>query len=305
VKIETIALPIVRLALTEDLGSGDVTTRALVSETARARARIETRAAGVLAGLDVARLAFHELDRDVIFRHKARDGARLAPGQVVGVIEGRARGILSTERVALNFLQHLSGIATLTARFVEALKGTGVKVRDTRKTLPGLRWLEKYAVLCGGGQNHRFGLFDMVLIKDNHLPAAGSIGGAVKRARQAGPGLQVQVEVRNPDEAEQAVAAGADQLLLDNMDPEMVRATLARLGVTKGAATAGAESGAPAGAASAATGRPWIEVSGGVTLENVRAMAIPGVDSVAIGAITHSAPALDLALVVETIEDLA
>ncbi len=296
-KIETIALPIVRLALTEDLGSGDVTTRALVSERARARARIESRAAGVLAGLDVARLAFHELDRDVIFRHKARDGARLAPGQVVGVIEGRARAILSTERVALNFLQHLSGIATLTATFVEALKGTGVKVRDTRKTLPGLRWLEKYAVLCGGGQNHRFGLFDLVLIKDNHLPAVGSIGGAVKRIRQGDHGLAVQVEVRNPDEAEQAVAAGADQLLLDNMDPEMVRATLARLGVTESAAAARAEGGAP--------GRPWIEVSGGVTLENVRALAIPGVDSVAIGAITHSAPALDLALVVETIEDLA
>jgi nicotinate-nucleotide pyrophosphorylase (carboxylating) len=295
VKLETIALPIVRLALAEDLGAGDVTTESLVSASARARARIEARAPGVLAGIDLARLAFRELDRELVFEQKVKDGARLKPGQEVAAIEGRARAILSAERVALNLLQHLSGIATITSRFVEALKGTPTVVRDTRKTLPGLRVLEKYAVLVGGGQNHRFGLFDMILIKDNHLPAAGSITGAVRGARRAHPDLAIQVEVRNADEAEEAVRAGADQLLLDNMDPARVLATLERIGI--GAGTPPRTGKQP--------GRPWIEVSGGVTLDNVRSFARPGVDSVAIGAITHSAPALDLALTVETIEDFA
>jgi nicotinate-nucleotide pyrophosphorylase (carboxylating) len=295
VKLETIALPIVRLALAEDLGAGDVTTESLVSPSARARARIEAGATGVLAGIDLARLVFHELDRDVDFRPQAKDGARLKPGQTVATIEGRARAVLSGERVALNLLQHLSGIATATARFVDALKGTPAQVRDTRKTFPGLRVLEKYAVLVGGGHNHRFGLFDMVLIKDNHLPAAGSITGAVRAARRAHPDLLIQVEVRNADEAEEAVSAGADQLLLDNMDPSLVRATLERIGIAPDEPPRAA--GRP--------GRPWIEVSGGVTLENVRSFALPGVDSVAVGAITHSAPALDLALTVDSIEDYA
>lgn len=294
-KLETIALPTIRLALAEDLGSGDVTTESIVSQSARARARIEARAPGVLAGIDLARLVFHELDRDIGFRSLAKDGARLKPGQAVAAIDGRARAVLSGERVALNLLQHLSGIATATARFVEALRGTSTVVRDTRKTLPGLRFLEKYAVLVGGGQNHRFGLFDMILIKDNHLPAAGSITGAVRAARRAHADLVIQVEVRNAEEAEEAVRAGADQLLLDNMTPERVRATLERLGIEPG--TPPAEPGRP--------GRPWIEVSGGLTHANVRSFALPGVDSVAVGAITHSAPALDLALSLESIEDYA
>ena len=291
-KLETIALPIIRLALAEDLGAGDVTTTSLISPNARARARIEARAPGVLAGIDIARLVFHELDRDIGFRSLAKDGARLKPGQAVAAIDGRARAVLSGERVALNLLQHLSGIATATARFVETLRGTSTVVRDTRKTLPGLRFLEKYAVLVGGGQNHRFGLFDMVLIKDNHLPAAGSITGAVRAARRAHPDLRIQVEVRNAEEAAEALRAGADQLLLDNLDPESVRATIDEMGIAPGSAP-----GSP--------GRPWIEVSGGVTLANARSFALPGVDSVAVGAITHSAPALDLALTVESIEDYA
>jgi nicotinate-nucleotide pyrophosphorylase (carboxylating) len=294
VKLETIAQPIVRLALAEDLGSGDVTTQSLVSPTARARAHIEARQPGVLAGLDVARLVFRELDPAAVFRFAVRDGAHLAAGQSVGSIEAKARAILSGERVALNLLQHLSGIATLTARFVAALDGTPVKVRDTRKTLPGLRVLEKYAVLVGGGLNHRFGLFDMVLIKDNHLPAVGSITGAVRAVRRAHPDLEIQVEVRNADEAEEAVRAGVNQILLDNMDPAGIQATLERIDVHPDSP---GEPGAP--------GRPWIEVSGGIRLETVRSLALPGVDSVAIGAITHSAPALDLALVVEAIEDFA
>lgn len=294
-KLETIALPIIRLALAEDLGSGDVTTESLVSPSARARARIEARAPGVLAGIDLARLVFHELDRDIGFRSLAKDGARLKRGQAVAAIDGRARAVLSGERVALNLLQHLSGIATTTALFVEALRGTSTQVRDTRKTFPGLRVLEKYAVLVGGGLNHRFGLFDMVLIKDNHLPAAGSITGAVRAARRAHPDLAIQVEVRNVEEADEAVRAGADQLLLDNMDPALVGATLERIGVAAGEPPR--EPGQP--------GRPWIEVSGGVNLGNVRSFALPGVDSVAVGAITHSAPALDLALTVESIEDYA
>lgn len=309
-KIETIALPIVRLALTEDVGSGDVTTEALVSETARARAHIEAHALGVLAGLDVARLAFKQLDPNIVFLPKTREGAPLAPGQVVCEIEGRARAILSAERVALNFLQHLSGIASLTARFVEALAGTGVRVRDTRKTLPVLRVLEKYAVLVGGGQNHRFGLFDMALIKDNHLPAASSITGAVRQMRRKNSKLRVQVEVRNPEEAEEAARAGADELLFDNMAPEEVAASLERLGDAAGAAGPGASSGGTSGGGRAPgagkeRGKPWIEVSGGINLGNARAFALPGVDSLAIGALTHSAPALDLALVVESIEDFA
>jgi nicotinate-nucleotide pyrophosphorylase (carboxylating) len=294
VKIETIALPIVRLALAEDLGGGDVTTRALVSETARARGVIESRVGGVLAGLEVARLAFRELDRDMIFRMRFQDGAVLEPGAQVCHLEGRARAILSAERVALNLLQHLSGVATLTARYVEALKGTEVKVRDTRKTLPGLRVLEKYAVLVGGGENHRFGLFDMFLIKDNHLPAAGSISGAVRAARRADSELPIQVEVKNPEEAAEAARAGADQILLDNMDPAEIRAAVVAIDEV---VEASARGGRPR--------RPWVEVSGGVNLTNVRERALPGVDSVSIGAITHSAPALDLALTVEAIEDYA
>jgi nicotinate-nucleotide pyrophosphorylase (carboxylating) len=294
VKIETIALPIVRLALAEDLGGGDVTTRALVSETARARGMIEARAGGVLAGLEVARLAFRELDRDMVFRMRFQDGAVLEPGAQVCQVEGRARAILSAERVALNLLQHLSGVATLTARYVDALKGTEVKVRDTRKTLPGLRVLEKYAVLVGGGVNHRFGLFDMFLIKDNHLPAAGSISGAVRAARRADAELPIQVEVKNAEEAAEAVRAGADQILLDNMDAAQIRAAVVAIDeVVDGNARGGKPQ------------RPWVEVSGGVNLANVRERAVPGVDSVSIGAITHSAPALDLALTVEAIEDYA
>lgn len=291
-KIETIALPIVRLALAEDLGAGDVTTRALVSETARAKGVIEAKAEGVLCGLEVARLAFHELDPDLVFRTRLRDGARLQPGEAVGQMEGRARALLSAERVALNLLQHLSGIATLTARFVAALDGTGVKVRDTRKTLPGLRVLEKYAVLVGGGQNHRFGLFDMFLIKDNHLPAVGSITGAVRAARRADSELPIQVEVRNAEEAREAVRAGVDQILLDNMNPGEIAVAVEAIDET-------CESLTPAHK------RPWVEVSGGVQLANVRERALKGVDSVSIGALTHSAPALDLSLTIESIEDFA
>jgi nicotinate-nucleotide pyrophosphorylase (carboxylating) len=296
VKIATIALPVVRLALAEDLGSGDVTTNALVSETARARAHIEARTGGVIAGLEVAGLAFHELDRDVVFRMKMKDGTRVKTGQVICTVEGRSRAILSAERVALNLFQHLSGIATLTARYVELLKDTAVRVRDTRKTLPGMRVLEKYAVLVGGGQNHRFGLFDMVLIKDNHLPAVGSITAAVREVRRRELQVPIQVEVRNPEEAEEAARAGVDQLLLDNMDAAMIQATLDRLEIK------------PGGAVDEKSGKrrwPWIEVSGGIHLDNVRELALPGVDSVSIGALTHSAPALDLALTVETIEDFA
>src|SRR4029453_17628684 len=167
------------------------------SRPARPRGVIEAKAEGVLCGLEVARLAFHELDPELVFRTRLRDGARLHEGEIVCQLEGRARALLSAERGALNLLQHLSGVASLTARFVTALEGTGVKVRDTRKTLPGLRVLEKYAVLVGGGQNHRFGLFDMFLIKDNHLPAVGSITGAVRAARRTDAELQIQVEVKN------------------------------------------------------------------------------------------------------------
>ncbi|HWN81982.1 MAG TPA: carboxylating nicotinate-nucleotide diphosphorylase, partial [Candidatus Udaeobacter sp.] len=227
-----------------------------------------------------------------VFRTRLRDGAKLEPGEIVCQVEGRARALLSAERVALNLLQHLSGVASLTARFVAALDGTGVKVRDTRKTLPGLRVLEKYAVLVGGGQNHRFGLFDMFLIKDNHLPAVGSITGAVRAARRADSELLIQVEVRNAEEAREAVRAGVDQILLDNMAPPEIATAVEAIDEE-------CESATPA------RKRPWVEVSGGVQLANVRERALKGVDSVSIGALTHSAPALDLSLTIESIEDFA
>ncbi|MGD8396627.1 MAG: carboxylating nicotinate-nucleotide diphosphorylase [Candidatus Eiseniibacteriota bacterium] len=289
-KLETFAGPIVQLALTEDLGAGDVTTEAVVSEQARARAHIVARQPGVVAGLEVVRLTFQRLDAESVLRTRRRDGDRVEPGEVVCVIDGRARGILSAERVALNFLQHLSGIATATARFVEAIEGTGAQVRDTRKTTPVLRMLEKYAVRVGGGKNHRFGLFDMVLLKENHLSAAGSIAAAVDAARRRAPELAVEVEARTTEEAMAAAGAGADWILLDNMTPDEVRATVERL---------------RAGQATEKPRRPLLEASGRIELSNARAFAETGVDAISVGAVTHSAPALDFSLLFESISDLA
>ncbi len=268
----------VALALAEDIGSGDVTTLAAVPETAKARAVVRAREPLVVAGLALAEAAFHELSSVVQFTRAVEDGHRVAEGQPLLQVAGAARALLSAERVALNFLQRLCGIATLTAQFVDAIKGTRAQILDTRKTTPGWRRLEKYAVACGGGRNHRLGLFDMVLIKDNHLAALRSespnaIAAAVQRARTKYPELKVEVEADTLVQVDQAVAARADIILLDNMNVLQLR-----LAVQK------------------CRDRALTEASGGVTLAGVRAIAETGVDFISVGALTHSARAVDIGL---------
>ena len=264
-------------ALQEDLGSGDITTAALIPSGRRARARVVAKAPLVLAGLAVAAEVFRLADPSLQWKSLASEGDTLEAGSPIARIQGSARGILGAERVALNFLQHLSGIATLTRRFVEAVRGTGVQILDTRKTLPGLRWLEKHAVRVGGGRNHRMGLSDGILIKDNHIALAGGVARAVRAARSAAPHtLRIQVEVQSLAEVRAALEAGADALLLDNMSPELLRKAVAL-----------------------ARGRAFLEASGNVTLDRVREVAETGVDAISVGALTHSAPAADIALEME------
>jgi nicotinate-nucleotide pyrophosphorylase (carboxylating) len=265
-------------ALAEDIGSGDVTTLAAVPATARAKGAVRAREPLVVAGLALAEAAFRALDAEVRVTYATQDAQRVAEGKPLLEIAGPARALLSAERVALNFLQRLCGIATLTAQFVEAVKGTPAQILDTRKTTPGWRRLEKYAVTCGGGRNHRFGLFDMVLIKDNHLAAlryesSNAIAAAVQGARAQYPSLRVEVEADTLEQVEQAVAAGADIVLLDNMNVVQLR-----LAVQK------------------AKGRALTEASGGVTLAGVGAIAETGVDFISVGALTHSARAVDIGL---------
>ncbi|HWX87979.1 MAG TPA: carboxylating nicotinate-nucleotide diphosphorylase [Solirubrobacteraceae bacterium] len=266
-----------RRALSEDVGGGDVTTGATVAADARARGLIAQKAPGAIFGLDAAETCFALLDPDVRFERLASEGSWREDGPVLS-IEGSARALLTGERTALNFLGRLSGIATLTARFVRAVEGTGAVVLDTRKTTPGLRTLEKAAVAAGGARNHRAGLYDAILIKENHIAAAGGIAQAVAHAREAAPELAggLEVEVRDAHEIDEALAAGAPRLLLDNMSVEQLRAAVAWVG-----------------------GRAKLEASGNVTLENVRERALTGVDFISVGALTHSAPALDLSLILE------
>jgi nicotinate-nucleotide pyrophosphorylase (carboxylating) len=268
--------PLVRRALAEDVGSGDLTTQAIVPAGARARARITQKQPGVLYGLDAAQLTFAVLDSGARFRALAEEGVWRGGGPVLEV-EGEAAALLSAERTALNLLQRLSGVATLTARYVEAVRGTGARVLDTRKTTPGLRMLEKAAVVAGGGTNHRVGLFDAILIKENHAAMAGGVGQAVRKARAAAPnGTLVEVECRTDAEVDEALAAGATRILLDNMSPERMRPIVGRV-----------------------DGRAELEASGGIDLETIRGVAEAGVDFISVGALTHSAPALDLSLLLE------
>ena len=262
-------------ALVEDLGrAGDITSAATIPADATATAVIAARRPGILAGIDLAAATFRQMHPAIGFEPVIADGGPLEPGAVVARVTGPARPILSAERVALNFLCHLSGIATLTRRYADAIAHTKARITCTRKTTPGLRALEKYAVRCGGGSNHRFGLDDAILIKDNHIAVAGGVAEAVRRAKAfAGHLVKVEVEVDDLDQLEEALRAGADVILLDNMPPEMLRRAVA---VTAGAAV--------------------LEASGGVTLNTVAAIAETGVDFISSGAITHSAPALDLAL---------
>jgi nicotinate-nucleotide pyrophosphorylase (carboxylating) len=263
-------------ALAEDVGGGDLTTAAVVPEGTQSRARIEQREPGVLAGLEVAEAVFRRLDPGLEVRWLATEGEWRDPG-TAAELEGTATGILTGERVALNFLGRLSGIATLTARFVNAVEGTPARILDTRKTTPGLRELEKQAVRAGGGENHRGGLHDAILVKENHALLAGGVGEAARRALAGAPsGVDVEVECADLGEVEQALAAGATHLLLDNMGPAELRR-----------------------AVELAAGRARLEASGGITLDNVRAIAETGVGFISVGALTHSAPALDFSLMVE------
>jgi len=267
-------------ALAEDVGDGDATTAATVDEAARGRATITQKAPGVISGLELAAAVFRHLDPSAELE-LGPEGVWREPGAVVLVVEGRARALLTAERTALNFLGRLSGIATLTARVVSSVRGAGgtAQLLDTRKTTPGLRRLEKAAVAHGGGVNHRAGLYDAILIKENHSALAGGVAAAVERARAARPDLPVTVEVRDDAEIDAALAAGAPRLLLDNMTPAGVREAVARI-----------------------QGRAEIEVSGGVTPETILVYAtIDGVDYVSMGALTHSAPVLDLSLSLESL----
>jgi len=268
----------VRRALEEDIGSGDVTADLLPAE-ARARARVISREAAVLCGGAWFDECFHQIDPDVRIEWATHDGERIAAGALLCQIEGRARALVTAERSALNFLQTLSATATATATYVEAARGTRAAILDTRKTLPGLRLAQKYAVRCGGGQNHRIGLYDAVLIKENHIAAAGSIHAAVARARTLHPGVLVETEVENFAELREALAAGVDRIMLDEFELHELSQAVTEVG-----------------------GRVPLEMSGSVSLERVRAIAETGVDYVSIGALTKHIRALDLSMRIELVE---
>jgi nicotinate-nucleotide pyrophosphorylase (carboxylating) len=262
---------LIRSALEEDIGPGDITTLSTVPRGAQGKGLFRAKRDGVVAGLCLIEKIFCLLDRDVKVRCLARDGDAVTRGMVVAEAEGPTRALLLGERTALNFLQRLSGTATLTRRYVDAVKEFPCKIIDTRKTTPGFRTLEKYAVRMGGGTNHRFGLYDAALVKDNHIAAAGSIAGAVEQVRRQSPFMaKVEVECTNLDEVREAIGAGADVIMLDNMNiPQMAEAVRV---IDK---------------------RAWVEASGGITMESLREVAATGVDFISVGALTHSAPAVD------------
>ena len=273
-------IPLVELAVSEDIGAGDATTPLVVEAGRQGAAIIEARQPLVVCGLEIAFAVFREIDSQIRLRADVRDGARAEPGDILTTVRGDLRGILAAERTTLNFLMRMCGVASWTRRFVDAVEGTGVRIVDTRKTLPGWRSLDKYATGVGGASNHRIGLYDGILLKDNHVAIAGGVGLAVKAALAAGPAnLRVSVEVESEAQAVEAVESGADYLLLDNRTLPEMRAIADRL----------AE-------------RAQLEVTGGVQLDNVREIAETGVHRISIGALTHSAPAADVAL---EIEDMA
>ena len=272
---------LVSRALAEDIGASDATSEAVVAADARARARIVQKAPGVLFGLDPAAEAFRQEGAELEVLALEGEWRDSIPAEVA-LVEGPARALLAAERTALNFLCHLSGVATLTARFVEAVIGTDAQILDTRKTTPGMRALEKAAVAAGGGRNHRMGLDDAILIKENHIAIAGGLAEAIRRAGDARPELEVEIECAEVAEVEEALKAGANRILLDNMAPDELRAAV--------------ELRDAAGSTA-----PTLEASGGVTLDNVAAIAATGVDFISVGALTHSAPALDLSMLLEPV----
>lgn len=260
-------------ALEEDIGAGDVTTNSIVPADALMRGQMIAKQAGVIAGLEVAEACFHLLDSRVVFSPQLNEGGAAVSRQLAAEVAGPARALLTGERTALNFLGRMSGIATLTRQFVDAVAGTGAVILDTRKTAPGLRAADKLAVLRGGGQNHRMGLYDMILIKDNHIDFAGGLEEAVRRARAVGDGIRIEVEARTLQDVESALRLGVERILLDNMSNSMMRQ-----------------------AVELTAGRAKLEASGNVTLETVRAIAETGVDYISSGALTHSARVFDLSL---------
>jgi nicotinate-nucleotide pyrophosphorylase (carboxylating) len=272
--MEHLIRKLIEEALWEDLGPGDVTSEAVISEDASATAEIIAKQDLVVVGVLIAREVFRKLDPWVQYTPLVHDGNRVLSGSIIAQVQGKTRALLAGERVALNLMQHLSGIATLTAKFVEAVKGSRAEILDTRKTLPGFRTLEKYAVRLGGGRNHRFALYDGILIKDNHITAAGGIIKAMAEIRKkVQPLLKIEVEVKTLDEVREAMAAGATMLLLDNMPPHLMKQAVSIVG-----------------------GRVLVEASGNVTLENIRAIAETGVDFISSGSLTHSAPAADISM---------
>lgn len=264
---------IIRLALEEDIGNGDITTTLLVPEEQNAKALIIAKGSFIVAGLPFVEEAFNAIDQDIEFKIFFGDGLKVRKGDIIAEINGRTRTLLSCERVSLNILQRLSGIATLTNAFVDKVRGLDVKIIDTRKTTPCMRFMEKYAVKVGGGSNHRFGLYDCILIKDNHIEAVGSIKNAIIAARGASHLLKIEIEVENLNDLKEALKAGVDIVMLDNMSVEDMKE-----------------------AVKMAKGKVIIEASGNVNLNNVRGIAETGVDLISIGAITHSAPAVDISM---------
>ena len=261
-------------ALREDIGPGDLTTEALIQPDIEGKAELIAKELLILAGIEVAREVFHQVNQDINFLGRHPDGEDLSSSTVIATISGPLRSLLTAERVALNLLQRLSGIATLTRQYVNGIEGTKARIVDTRKTTPGLRALEKYAVRIGGGKNHRFGLFDGILIKDNHIAAVGSLTEAVKRAREKAPHtLKIEVETENLDQVREAISAGAEIIMLDNMDIETMKEAVKLI-----------------------NGKALIEASGGINLNNVRQVAETGVDLISVGAITHSARSMDISM---------
>jgi nicotinate-nucleotide pyrophosphorylase (carboxylating) len=271
--------PILTAAFAEDIGTGDITSEATIPAECQAKAVLIAKAHGVLAGMPVACRAFERLDPDVKLELFANDGDRIIPGQILLKVQGNARAVLTAERTALNFLQQLSGVATKTASFVELVKGTSAKVVDTRKTVPGLRILQKYAVRMGGGTNHRIGLYDAVLIKDNHIECAGGVIPAISAARKLAPaGMKIEVETETLEQVREALEVGVDAILLDNMNPEMLREAVQLI-----------------------DGRALTEASGNINEKTIAEVAKTGVDWISSGALTYSAPALGLSLEIESI----
>ena len=270
---------IVRIALEEDLGKGDITSELIIPEKQKGMGFIIAKEKGIITGLEVAKSVFKQVDPGLVFKPLVSDGDKMGPNQKVALIRGKAKSILAGERTALNFLQRLSGIATLTGEFVRRIRGTRAKILDTRKTTPGLRLLEKYAVKKGGGKNHRQGLYDMILIKDNHIQSAGSISLAIRKALRNKKGLKIEVETKNLKEIKKALNFKIDRIMLDNFKPEDLKKAVKLI--------------------RSKNKNVEIEASGRVNLKNVRRIALSGVDYISVGALTHSAKALDLSLLLK------